>query len=240
MATAKAVLKTDYKSKDETYPLKIRLQQNNLIKYYNTGYKLTKKQLINGVVKRHPDTDVINNIISDLLNKAKKYFADCAINGRPVNLDKIFIKTTSTNFADYLLHRAGQYKEKGKIIMWQKLSRYEKELNECFDNKLFLDEVNADSLRTLESYLVKNGNHANTISKKFKILGQMFQAAVNEGLHSGVNHFKQYKIQTYPARKEKLSLDEIKAIEELELTGPYHDARNLFLFAYFLPGLTTF
>lgn len=236
MPTAKAVLKADYKSKDGTFPLKIRLQQNNLIRYYNTGYKLKENQFVNGTVKRHPDADVINSIVSDLLNKAKRYFSNCAINGRPVNLEKIFLKTTSTNFADYLIHRGEQYKEKGKIIMWQKLSRYEKELNECFNNKLFLDEIDADKLRAFEAHLIKNGNQANTISKKFKILGQMFQAAINEGLHSGINYFKEYKIQTYPAKKEKLTLKEIEAIENLELYDPYQDARNLFLFAYYSKG----
>src|SRR6185312_11648432 len=92
MATAKAVLKKDYKSKDETYPLKIRLQNGNVIKYHNTGYKLKEKFFIDGVVKKHPDADIINGITSCLINQANKYFADCAINGRPVNLDRVFIK----------------------------------------------------------------------------------------------------------------------------------------------------
>lgn len=235
MPTAKAVLKKDYKSKDETYPLKIRLQSGNVIKYHNTGYKLREKFFIDGLVKKHPDADIINGITSDLINQAKKYFADCAINGRPVNLEKVFSKQTSANFAEYLLHRAGQYKEKGKIIMWQKLTRYEKELNECF-GKLYMDEVSNDKLRSLENYLIKNGNKANTISKKFSILRQMFSGAVKDGLYAGVNPFENYKIQTYPVKKEKLTIEQIKAIEELELTGPYNDARNLYLFSYYAKG----
>lgn len=233
--TAKAVLKKDYKSKDGTYPLKIRLTAGNFIKYYNTGYKLEEKYFANGIVKKHPDAPIINGIVSDLLNKAKIYFADCAINDRQIDLDKVFTKQTSTNFSDYLSHRGQQYKNKGKIIMWQKLSRYQKELDECF-GKLYLDEINSDKLRDLEIYMVKNGNKANTISKKFKILKQMFQGALDEGLHKGINPFKSYKIQTYPVKKGKLTLDEIKSIETLELAGPYNDARNLFLFSYYAKG----
>lgn len=233
--TAKAVLKKDYKSKDGTYPLKIRLTAGNFIKYYNTDFKLEEKYFVNGVVKKHPDAQIINGIISDLLNKAKKYFADCAINGRPVDLDKVFTKQTSANFSEYISHRAQQYKDKGKIIMWQKLSRYQKELEECF-GKVFLDDITADKLRDLESYMIKNGNKANTISKKFKILKQMFQGAIDEGLYKGINPFKSYKIVTYPVKKGKLKLEEIAAIEKLELSGPYNDARNLFLFSYYAKG----
>jgi len=235
MATAKAVLKKDYKSKDETYPLKIRLQNGNVIKYYNTAYKLQEKYFADGLVKKHPDADIINGITSDLINQAKRYFADCAINGRTVNLDRVFTKQASQNFAEYLLHRADQYKGKGKIIMWQKLTRYEKELNECF-GKLYMDEISTDKLRSLENHLIKNGNKANTIAKKFSILRQMFAGAVKDGLYAGINPFENYKIQTYPVKKEKLTIEQIKAIEELELTGPYNDARNLYLFSYYAKG----
>jgi integrase len=235
MPSAKAVLKKDYQSKDETYPLKIRLQSGNLIKYHNTGYKLKEKYFVDGEVRKHPDAGIINGITSDLINQAKRYFADCAINGRSVNLEKVFTKQSSANFSDYLLHRAGQYKEKGKIIMWQKLTRYEKELNECF-RKLFLDEINHDKLRTLESYMIVNGNKPNTIAKKFSILRQMFSGAVKDGLYLGLNPFDNYKIQTFPSRKEKLTKEEIQAIENLDLTGPYNDARNLFLFSYYSKG----
>ena len=231
MASVKAVLKKDYQSKDGTYPLKIRLQSGKHLKYFNTDYKLTKAQFVNGVVKKHPDADVINGVVGDLVNRAKIYFADCALSGRTINLDKVFVQHTSTNFSDYLKHRAKQYKGSGKIIMWQKLTRYEKELTDCF-GRIFLDEIDADKLREFEGYLIKNGNCANTIGKKFSTLRQMYQSAIGEG----VNPFKSYKIQTFPAHKGKLSIAQIEAIEKLELTGPYNDARNLFLFSYYAKG----
>lgn len=236
MATAKAVLKKDYKSKDETYPLKIRLQHKNKLVDHPTGYKILEKQFVGGIVKKHDEADVINGYVQDLLAKARKYFGDCVLNDRPIKLNKVFLKTGSANFADYILHRSGQYKAKGMVIMWQKLSRFEKELNECFDSKLFLDEVTTDNLRTFESYLVKNGNHANTIAKKFRFLKQLYQSAIDEGLHTGINPFKTYKIVTYPTKKEKLQLADIETIEKLDLTGPYQDARNLFLFSYYAKG----
>lgn len=236
MATAKAVLKKDYKSVDGTYPLKIRLQNNSQLRYYNTGYKLEEKNFINGLVKKHPDADLINNLTAELLFKAKKYFSDCIINGRPINLEKVLVNSTTTNFADYIIHRANQYKEKKLVIMWQKLSRFEKELNECFNGKLFLDEVTKDKLRTFENYLVNNGNHPNTIAKKFKFLKNLYQSALDEGLHTGTNPFRFYKITTYPTKKEKLLLSDIEAIEKLELTGFLNDARNLFLFSYYAKG----
>ena len=235
MPSAKAVLKKDYQSKDGTYPLKIRLQDGKKLKYINTDYKLSESQFINGVVKKHQDAEIINGIISELINKAKIYFADCAINGRAVNLDHAFKKSVSMNFGEYLMHRAAQYKEKGKVIMWQKLTRYDKELTECF-GRLFLDEITTDQLRKLENYMIKNGNKPNTIAKKFSILRQMFSSAAKESRYLEPNPFEDYKIQTYPAKKAKLKIEQIEAIENLELSGAYNDARNLFLFSYYCKG----
>ena len=48
MATARVLLKKAYQSKDESYPLIIRLQDNNKLIDYNTGYKLKENQFING------------------------------------------------------------------------------------------------------------------------------------------------------------------------------------------------
>jgi len=64
----------------------------------------------------------------------------------------------------------------------------------------------------------------------------MFSGAIKDGLYPGINPFENYKIQTFPSKKEKLTIEEIRAIEELELSGPYNDARNLFLFSYYAKG----
>jgi site-specific recombinase XerD len=55
-------------------------------------------------------------------------------------------------------------------------------------------------------------------------------------LHAGANPFKQYKITTYPTRKEKLTMDEITAIEILPLTGQLKSVRDLFLFSFYAKG----
>jgi site-specific recombinase XerD len=235
MPTAIAFLKTDYESK-RGYPIIIRLYHNR-IRNYNTGYRIEKKHWTGSEVKgTHPDADIINGVISGLLNKAKRYFADCIINEVPINLDRVFVKTSSKNFNDYLLHRAAQYKSKGLVIMWQKMTRFEKELQLHFKRKIFFDELTPDSLREFENYLISIGNHQNTRHKKFKFLRQLFQKGIEEGLHTGINPFKDHKINVLPSGKEKLTLAEIQALETADVTGPYHDARNLFLFAYYAKG----
>ncbi|MDB5200524.1 MAG: hypothetical protein JWO92_2487 [Chitinophagaceae bacterium] len=236
MPTAHVLLKKDYESKNNTYPIIIRLKDGKKVKVHNTKYKVKESQFKNGVVSKHGDADLINSVISDKVNKAKKYFADCVINERPVNLNAVFLARASSNFCQYVLHRAEQYKKKGVVIMWQKLTRFEKELTACFSGQIYMDEVTIDRLRIFESYLVNNGNHANTIAKKFRFLKQLFQSAIDEGLHIGVNPFKNYKIQTYPTKKEKLTAAEITAIENLELSGLTNDVKNLALFSYYAKG----
>jgi hypothetical protein len=51
---------------------------------------------------------------------------------------------------------------------------------------------------------------------------------VNEGKAWAPNQFKLYKVPTKPVKKEKLTEDEVQAIENLKLKpGPVNNARNL-------------
>lgn len=53
----------------------------------------------------------------------------------------------------------------------------------------------------------------------------------------GPNHFRQYKIQEKPVKKEKLTEAQVKTIEDLQLKpGPVNNARNHWLFSYYFKG----
>jgi integrase/recombinase XerD len=238
MATVNPILNKRYKSKDDTYPIIIRLINGRDIKLHPTGYKVREKYWHDGeVTKAHPDSDIINSVIDELIRKAKRYFADCQIREIPINLRQVFMSTRSGSFTAYLKHRSKQHKQAGQIEMRLKVDRYLKEFTLCFGKEIYFGEVDQDFLRTYEAWLIKQGNAANTRAKKFEFLGKYYANAIREGKAPEPNPFKAYKIKTTPVKKDKLSLSDIKAMEDLQLLeGPLRLARDLFLFSYYCKG----
>jgi integrase/recombinase XerD len=237
--TVKPYLDTRADRKDNLYPVFICLRHGPKVKYISTGYRITKDEWNKTEVKKqHPKHKVINAKIGSLISDINKYYAECSLHGRPFNIDVAGTGKVSASFNDYLQHRAQQFDSKGQIIMAQKVRRLSIELSEVF-GVLYFDQINQDALRKLETYLIMTAqNTNNTRVKKFKSLGQFYQQAVNDGRASLPNPFKSYKILSKPVKKEKLTVEEIQKIAELQLQdGPVNNARNLFLFSYYCKGM---
>lgn len=258
MATVKPFLDTRYKSKDNTYQIIVRVRHGKQLRDMPTGWKIDKNNWDGKQVKsKHKDARIINSQIDHLVSQAKQYIAECQLHNRPIRLDLIGKQHNSYSFNEYLLHRATQYAKKEMIIMERKVRRYDREFRVfktpglTFEdlledermkrplrgNELYFDEIDQDLLRNFEAFLVEQGNVNNTRHKKFEFLGKFYTDAVNDGKAEDPNPFKQYKIQTKPVKKEKLTEADIQAIENLKLKpGPVNDARNLFLFSYYCKG----
>jgi integrase len=259
MATVKPHLDTRYKSKDGTFAILIRVRNGQEKRDMPTGYKATEEQWKGHKVSgKHPDERIVNSHIDHLVSMAKQYIADCRHNNRPIKIDLIGKERGSYSWNEYILHRADQYGEKEMIIMERKARRCDREFR-VFNtpgltyadlladekvgrtlrgNELYMDDINADLLRNFESFLVKQGNSNNTRAKKFEFLGNWYQDAIKEEKVTGPNHFREYKIQEKPVKKEKLTEAQVKAIEDLQLKpGAVNDARNLWLFSYYCKGV---
>lgn len=227
----------DTRRKRALYPVVVRIRHGSQAREIGTGYKIPAKNWKNNQVVGHPDSSKINKKITDLMSEARDYFDTCQRSKKPFRIELIGTGHQSFSFNDYLTHRAGQYLKKEMLIMETKTKRIEKELKTCFSRDIYFDEVNQDMLRDYEAWLIEQGNTNNTRHKKFKFLQQFYSQAVNDGKATDPNPFKLYKIATKPVQKDKLTLKEIKAIEDLELQpGAVNDARNLFLFSYYCKG----
>lgn len=258
MATVKPLLDTRYKSKDNTYPVIVRVREGGQVRDMPTGWKITEKHWKGSQVgSGHPEAAFINSKIADLENQAKAYIADCKLKDRPIKLDLIGKAKASYSFNAFLQHRATQYAAKEFFDMEAKTKRFDKELRVCFTegltfddlnddelkkkplrgNEVYFEDFNQDLLRQYEAFLIKLPNTNNTRQRKFEFLGKFYQEAIRDGKAQAPNPFKDYKIQGKPVKKEKLTEEEFKAIEDMRLKpGPLNDARNLFLFSYYCKG----
>lgn len=236
--TVKPFFDTRVERKTNLYPIFVCVRHGPKTKYIPTGYKIDKAHWSKTAVnKTHPKHKVINAKIGSIISEINNYYAECSLHNRPFNIDLAGTGKASHSFNDYLQHRAKQFDNNNQIIMAQKVRRLAIELSEVF-GVLYFDQINQDALRKFEAHLIKADNGNNTRVKKFKSLGQFYQQAVNDGRAAMPNPFKSYKILSKPVKKEKLTVEEIRKIEDLSLQdGPVNNARNLFLFSYYCKGM---
>lgn len=228
--TFKVYLNERYKSKNGLYPIVIRLINGRLQKVIATGYKIKPDQWAVNSVKRHPDAVLINSKIDDLLSQIKKYISTHKV----YNLQEVFKESAGNSFPGYLTHRANQYREAGKHSASVKLTRLAKEVRAAIGEITF-SEITGDHLRKLNIHFK---NHQNTKHKKFSTLGQLFTNAIDEGRTTPPNPFKKFKVEQVPTKKEKLTIEELEALEKAELPDKATElARDLFMFSYYSKGI---
>lgn len=243
--TAKLVLDTRYKSKDNLYPVVIRVRSGNQLKHISCDYRLPENAWENGSVKKkYRDATIINSHIAeqlaDITTKLRKAQSegitdlDIIIGSKKKKEDTV----QKESFTGYLHGRSVQYKEINKLIHASRIDNMCKDLKACFETDNVLFELSEDDLRNFHAYLLKIGNTANTIQNKYKLLRQFFNAAKKEGKTTEINPFEKFKISKKPVHKEKLTKKEIEALEQAELpVGLMQNSRNLFLFSYYCKGM---
>jgi len=237
MPTVTVLLNEAYDAGTGLYPIVIRVEHQGKRRSLPIGFKVQKKFWKDGqVAGKHPDASLINARIAERQAEIKRYLADCQLKGKPVDIYLIGKKRAAYSFTDYLVHRSAQYKAAGKVIMYRKTKRFAAELLACAGGQVYFEDIDLDFLRQLEQYQRDLGNTDNTRHKKFKFLREFYGQAMQEGKAPAPNPFKSYKIQERPVKKEKLLAPEIKAIEDLPLSGALADARNLFLFSFYAKG----
>lgn len=238
MATARPILDTRYKGKDNTFPVIVRLRHLTQVRDLATTWKIEEKYWKGSEVSaKHPDATVINHRISELIAQAKNYYAQCQLQGRKIDLKLFGTGRQTHSFIGYLKAREAHYRDKQMVIMYRKVARLSKELTTCFGREMYFEDITGEALRKYDSYLVTAENNETTRHKKFKMLREFYETAISEGLALAPNPFRNYKINVLPVKKEKLSLAEFKALEDLKLKpGALKLARDLFLFSYYAKG----
>lgn len=126
------------------------------------------------------------------------------------------------------------------------------EIDESTGKDILFTDINYQFLTDYELYLHQLPNNCQkglllkqtTIRKEMATFKALFAKGVNckedEGLNIGRNPFEKYKCKRgEPKLKAKLTIEEIDALESLDLPeqSPRWNARNCFLFAYYTGGI---
>lgn len=237
-------------------PLYIRITHERESRYVRLDIDLEKEhwnQERQIVRKSHPRHDKINRYLrvkkldSDTLILELKQFkpaADIDLMQKVLetgSLDGIK-KTGRVEFLSFAEELRTGFKQQGSL---QRYKNYGTVLNKLRDfwpkKKIYFDDIDVQFLRRFETYLISEyGNAINTVGNNMKKIKRVFNVAINEGkIAADMYPFRIYKIPSEPVTKSKLTQNEIKAIEDLELTPGTRifDSKNIFLFAYYCRGM---
>jgi site-specific recombinase XerD len=239
------------KRKDDRVDILIRITKKKKHKRMSTQTKVFKKDFYSRArwgkwIKTADSMHAVKNEkLKDLYNKAESAVFQLEKQGKSPSLENIilFLKGNEKekSFIRFGYRVADRFKDAQKVNSYKKymtalhkLERYTK----CKD-LTFLD-VSVEFLTDYKVYLSQLGNHINTIGKDMSILKSILNKAIREDLMPiERNPFLRIQIQSTKTFKEKLSLEEIKAIEKLELeaNSRISHTRNAFLFAFYCAGI---
>lgn len=229
-----AILDTRSKRKNDLYPIYIRLQDKGKRKYLSTGYRIEERYWNGTEVKRnHPMGSAINAYIADKIAAIKKAWATNKIERDDFDITKEDKQCRS--FCDFLFNQAISYEKRDMIFKSVYVARMHREFKEIVGD-IYADEITPVVVSKLDEYFIKCNNAPNTRAKKIKTFREQFRLFKKASGLNVANPFEDYKVKGSKVSKEKLTEEDIEAIEKLKLTGWPELARDIFLFQFYTKG----
>lgn len=191
----------------------------------------------------------INTTIQDSLIEINDIIQAIRINKEELSLDNIKRKLNPTVSEDRKISFIAYANERYELLLKQgsvgtarsyksvitKIKRFIKGKDLKFAN------LDLKFLQDYESHMIVDGQKTNTIHNNFKIIRAIYYAAIKENLISSEkNPFFVFKLKLdNQIKKEKLTVNEIVAIESLSLetNSLIWHVRNCFLFSFYGAGI---
>ena len=248
MASIKLVLRKDKKRADGTYPVYLRITEDRRSRYICSEVSIEEKQWNPETQKvlAHPNKTALNDDLERLVTDSRNAVAGLRATGSR-RVSALAVKrevqgkgaTAVLPFIDAYAasqHTQGNFWEWRKVnVLATKLRNFHKQADLSFG------DIDQDFLERFDQYMrVELKNQKNTRAKNLQILHRVLKAAIREGLvKTGEDPFYYFKIGSAKTTKERLSLEEIDALEGLVLSegSPLELARDTFLFSFYCAGI---
>jgi integrase/recombinase XerD len=247
MADIKIVLRKKL-LKDGTYPLALRITKDRKASFIHLEYSLKEKDwdAKEGRVKKsHPNSARLNNFIIKKLSEANNTALEVETNKTIVSAAAVRQKIKPSAGATFFA-QADLFVEKLKLAGKYNQYTSEKPRIKHFRNYLKQDiafqDITPIMLERFKGYIITElklsersaVNHLVTIRS-------VFSHAIKDNVVDE-RHYpfgkRGVKIKFPDTTKVGLSIEEVKRLEEVELTEPkLHHARNLWLFSFYFAGM---
>lgn len=240
-------LRTDKQKKNGEYPIYLRITHNRKHKYISTGISILEKhwnEEKEKVRKNHPNSSSLNEILRNKIGEALKVQSELSKTGNE-SAKAIRERMHTSQKADFfeLGDKLLEDLKKSKKLYGIKTTKVVMKKLETFEGErsLALRKMDASYLEKFERFLkTEYGNGDTTINKNFEVVRKVIRMALNSHLMSEdpFLHFNGAKRKP-PREKMKLTLDQIKTIQELDLEtwSWLWNTRNAFLFSFYSGGI---
>jgi site-specific recombinase XerD len=248
VSTIKIILKKDKINKSGEAPLYLRLIKDRKAKFISLGIRINPKdwnEEVSKVRKSHPNSQRMNHYIAQKIADAEGIALEMESKSKfisPKTIKQGIMGKSGDSFLKYFSRYVEKLKNREKIGTYNKVKTVFSKLSEFTKgNDLLFDELTVSFIKDYENYLSENlGNSQNTIHSNLKVIRRVINDAVSEDLFPlEKNPFLKMKLKAGTTKKEFLTEEEIKKIEDLMIpdnTMLFHH-RNIYIFATYAGGI---
>ena len=225
-------------------PIYLRMTKNGRYNYINTGVAVQENFWnTKGYIKRsHPRSKVLNDDLGHFLDNAKNIQRALPPERRTTKALKNALSSSEhSDFFKYSDQYVNDLYEQRRF--WA--SKHTKVAVNLFReylrvNVVSFEEIDHHTLEGFQGFLRdQRKNNPNTINKQFQGIKRIFAAAIKDAVTSN-DPFRSFKVVSRQrSNKTRLSLEQVKAMEALELdpgSAMFH-TRNAFMFSFYNAGI---
>lgn len=247
MPTVTPILRTQKRDKRGRCPIWIRLSDKDGDRYLSLGVKVQPSQWNASkacVRKSHPNSAQINLLIQRRESEAEEEILRIRLSDKTPTVRQVkqqLVKDDAGDFFAFAHSHLEDLQAREKIARYRRLKATLGKLEDFAGSNLSFEQITPEFLNAFETHCLGQGNKQSTAATKLSDLRALYNRAERFGHTEGLsNPFRRFKIKqgTQPDRT-KLSLDEIRRLEALELpNGSFESVvRDFFLMSFYSGGI---
>lgn len=240
-------------NRDGQLPVRLRITANRKHKRISLGFAIAKKDhnpkgtldKANWIRASHPQQLAYNSRIREKCEAIIDIVSELSREGEPT-LNAVVDRLTTNNDQSFIAYYNQQLEYVKIRLTYKTAENYRVPLNKLIaylaekgKTDITFRELTPAWLKDFESFMLRK-NTKNTVSKQLGYVQTIINEAIKDKLISPNNNpFQSYKFTFDPTEREKLTEDEFKQLEELELDPSLRTchARDIFLFMYYTHGM---
>lgn len=242
MITAKFYLDTRNLKKDETFPIKIYINNNRKVFLVKTGFSsILENWNTDKFTNAEPNYRPKNVRLRDMLNKVEKIIFEIEESGKSdisnkdlkgIIEDKLFGTNTGLNFINYL-DKFLEMKDKWGT---RKVYIETRKKIEVFDPNATFHTINVEWLSKFENWMRGNGCGVNYIGKQLRNIRAVFNYAIDNEITTAYP-FRRFKIKKEETVKRSLSVEELRELINYPVEEYQKKYRDIFVLMFYLMGI---
>ena len=248
MSSVSIIYRKDKLNKKGEAPIHFRIIKDRKISYIASGIMLPAEHWDDEnhrIKSKHTNSKRLNSFLSNKFAELQDQVYEHETVSKSLTSrmlrDKIYGKKP-TDFFSFAEEANEAYLRDGKVGTYDKnkaiIAKLKKYMN---DRTLAFQDITVDFLNRYENYLKTTlNNSTNTVHKDFKFIRKLFNDAIrNDLIELSGNPFTKYVMKTTKTQRTYLTEEELKAIEEVQVTpGTKMELhKDMFVFAAYVGGL---